>query len=64
MNPVDAKHLITEIKKSKLSKWESGFVSSVSIQADQGRYLTSLQASKLQQIYRDKQTNERAFKCT
>lgn len=53
MIPKDALALIEEIKKSKhLSTWEKNFIASISIQAKQGRYLQSVQSTKLQEVYR------------
>lgn len=58
MIPQNAIDLINEIKKTdkKLDKWEQGFISSVSIQAQQGRYLQPKQSAKLQEIYRKSQS--------
>lgn len=54
MIPAEALTLIQYIKQSakKLQPWESGFLSSIKIQAEQGRYLHAKQSAKLQEIYR------------
>lgn len=51
MIPKHALQLIEAINTKKLSKAESGFISSVSIQAKQDRRLTDKQSKYLQDLY-------------
>lgn len=53
MIPKHTLELIEAIKTTgkKLSKWESGFIATISIQAKQDRRLTDNQAKALQTVY-------------
>lgn len=53
MIPKEALTRIDEVKKSgtKLNNWEKGFIATVKIQAEQGRYLRIAQADKLKTIH-------------
>lgn len=53
MIPKHALEIIEAIKQTekKLSKWESGFLATVSIQAKQDRRLSDKQAKSLQDVY-------------